>query len=98
MQNLLNRQHFLGKMLCVLVFLWFCGCGVTYGLKVYRSLPDSELKGLALGMTASFVFQIFSSIAGNELNNPSRTIWTGFFLGALAVIAHQPKQEEGSEP
>ena len=76
----------------LLVFLWFCLGSVRYGLGVYRKLPISELKGLALGMTACFMFQIFSSIAGNELNNPSRTIWTGFFLGSLAVIEREIRQ------
>ena len=76
----------------LLIFLWFCICCVTYGLRVYRALSDPELKGLSLGMTASVVFQIFASIAGSELSNPARTIWTGFFLGALAVIDREAKR------
>ena len=74
------------------VFLWFCVCMIRYGLQVYRRLESGPVKGLALGMTASLVYQVFSSLAGNELNNPSRTIWTGFFVGALAVIDRQSKE------
>jgi len=80
----------------LLLFLWFCLCSVRYGLGVYQKLPVSELKGLALGMTACLVFQIFSSIAGNELSNPSRTIWTGFFLGSLAVIEREIRRKASS--
>lgn len=76
------------------VFLWFCFVSVRYGLQVYRRLPPSEPKGLALGMTASVVFQIFSAIAGNELSSPLRTLWTGFFLGTLAVIDRQTRGTE----
>lgn len=78
------------------IFLWFILRAVKYGIRVYRGIAHADLKGLALGMTASLVFQIFSSIAGNELNNPSRTIWTGFFLGALAVIDREAKRREAS--
>ncbi|MFH1857517.1 MAG: O-antigen ligase family protein [Candidatus Omnitrophota bacterium] len=81
----------------LLVFIWFCLSAFRYGLEVYRKLPVSELKGLALGFSAAFVFQIFSSIAGNELNNPSRTIWTGFFLGALTVIDQWARRQGFSE-
>lgn len=73
----------------LLVFLWLCWRAVQFGMTLYQKLPMSEEKGLCLGLTASWVFQIFSSIAGNELNNPARTIWAGFFLGALAVLWQQ---------
>ncbi len=75
----------------LLVFLWFCIRSVRYGIRVVGEAPPS-LRGLALAFTASFVFQIFSSIAGNELNNPARTIWTGFFLGALTCIRRESKR------
>jgi len=74
------------------VFLWFCFCAVSYGIGVYRRAPTGELKGLALGMTSSLFFQILNSIASSELNHPARTIWTGFFLGALAVIDREARQ------
>jgi len=80
----------------LMVFLWFCMSASRYGMQVYRKIPIAEQKGLALGLTAAFVFQLFSSIAGNELNNPARTIWTGFFLGALAVL-DQSIQDKGLE-
>ena len=78
------------------IFLWFCVCVIRYGLQVYRRLESGPVKGLALGMTASLVYQVFSSLAGNELNNPSRTIWTGFFLGTLAVLDRKAKETQGA--
>lgn len=72
----------------LLAFLWFCAAALFKGFQVYRHMPDSEHKGIVLGILVAFVGLLVWSYFHAHLIHAESTGTIGIMMALVGSIAY----------
>jgi O-antigen ligase len=72
----------------LLALLWFCAAVLFKGFQVYRNLPDSEYKGVVLGILVSFVGLLVWCYFHAHLIKAESTPSIGLMAALIGTIAY----------
>lgn len=80
----------------LLVLLWFCAAVLFKGFQVYRDLPDSEHKGVVLGVLVGFSGLLVWCYFHAHLIKAESTATIGLVVALIGSIANLYKHESAS--
>lgn len=72
----------------LLALLWFCAAVLFKGFQVYLDMPDSEYKGVILGILVGFAGLLFWSYFHAHLIKAESTATIGLMVAVVGCIAH----------
>lgn len=75
----------------LIALLWFCAAVLFIGFRVYRDLPDSEYKGVVLGILAAFVGLLEWSYFHAHLIKAESTATIGLMVALVGSIAYNAR-------
>jgi O-antigen ligase len=82
----------------LLVLLWFCAAALFKGFQVYRNLPDSEYKGVVLGILVGFAGLLEWCYFHAHLIKAESTATIGLMLALVGSIAYIYGRGSASRP
>jgi O-antigen ligase len=80
----------------LVVLLWVCAAVLFNGFQVYRNMPDSEYKGIVLGILIGFAGSLVWFYFHAHLIKAESTATIGLMMGLVGSIAYHARARAGA--